>query len=64
MKQADYFRKIGEINVPTLGNQRTLINAMTDWGSTTQFGNTFSNIMKKVAGKIKESEDMIIGGLE
>lgn len=63
LKQADYFRKIGNIDIPTLGNQRTLINAVTDWGSTTQFWNTFSNVMKKVAGKIKESEDLIIGWL-
>lgn len=61
MKQSEYFRKIGQVDIPTLGNQRTLINAMTDWGSTTQFGNTFSSTMKKVASKIRESEDAIIG---
>jgi hypothetical protein len=40
---------MGNIDVPTLGNQRTLINAITDWGKSTEYGNTFDSIMKKVA---------------
>lgn len=59
-KQAEYFRKIWKIDIPTLWNQRTLINAITDWGQTTEFWNTFSNVMKKVWWKIREIEDDII----
>lgn len=59
-KQADYFRKIWKIDIPTLWNQRTLINAITDWWQTTEFWNTFSNVMKKVWWKIREIEDDII----
>lgn len=62
-KQAEYFRNIGKIDIPTLGNQKTLINSLTDWGSTTQFGDTFSSTMKKVVKKIGESEDSILSKL-
>jgi len=60
MKQSEYFRWLGVIDVPTLWNQRALINSITDWGASTQFGNTFSSTMKKVAGKIRETEDALI----
>jgi len=58
--QADYFRKIWNVDIPTLWNQRTLINAITDWGATTEYWNTFSNIMKKVWQSIRQAEDEII----
>jgi len=58
--QADYFRKIWKIDIPTLWIQRTLINTTIDWGKTTEFWNTFSNVMKKVSSQIRNVEDDII----
>jgi len=58
--QSEYFQKIWKIDIPTLWNQRTLINAITDWGKTTEFWNTFSNVMKKVSWQIKKIEDDIL----
>lgn len=61
MKQSDYFKSLGEIDIPTLGNQRTLINSITDWGAKTEYGDTFSSVMKKAVAKIRETEDGILG---
>ena len=60
IKQAEYFRWLGKIDIPTLGNQRTLINSITDWGAKTEYGDTFSSVMKKAVAKIREAEDGIL----
>lgn len=49
--------------MPTLGNQRTLINTITDWGAKTEYGDTFSAVMKKAVAKIREAEDSVLGSI-
>ena len=60
LKQAEYFRWLGKIDMPTLGNQRTLINTITDWGAKTEYWDTFSAVMKKAAAKIRDAEDTVL----
>lgn len=60
MKQADYFRNMWNIDVPTLGKQRAILNANTQWWPASQYGDTFNSVMKKALAKIREVEDGII----
>jgi hypothetical protein len=54
MKEADFYRSLGDVSLPDLGIIRSNINANLSFGDKTQFSDAYNAIMKKVISTIKE----------
>ena len=61
---SDYYRKLWEVDVPTLWGMRSKINAETWWKMGNDYGDMYNSVMKKVWSEIRNTENSILWGIK
>lgn len=60
LKEADFYRSLGDVSLPDLWVIRSNINARLTFWDKTQFSDAYNAVMKKVITTIKEWEDAVL----
>lgn len=60
LKEADFYRSVGDVSLPDLWVIRSNINARLTFGDKTQFSDAYNAVMKKVITAIKDGEDAVL----